>query len=202
LKAVLLEAVAVGGIGLLLALAANALSPHGLDLTQNFFPGAGQTASANSKALTDAGTSSATNSGHMQMVAAQLRQQGLQAVEGNEAARLFHDPAHDTDQIVFVDARDDEHYQAGHIPGAYQFDHYHAERYFSTVLPVCQQAQQIIVYCNGGDCEDSKFAAIILRDSAGVTKEKLFVYTGGMTEWQASGLPVELGARQSGNLRK
>jgi rhodanese-related sulfurtransferase len=130
-----------------------------------------------------------------------LREQGLQVVEGDEAARLFRDPRHELDQIVFIDARDDQHYEAGHIPGAYEFDHYHAEKYFASVFPVCLQAQQVVVYCHGGDCEDSKFAAIILRD-AGIPKEKVYVYVGGITEWQANGLPVETGTRRSGNLAK
>jgi hypothetical protein len=32
---------------------------------------------------------------------------------------------------------DDEHYRAGHIPGAFQLDHYHPENYLAAVLP-CQ----------------------------------------------------------------
>ncbi|HWH72296.1 MAG TPA: rhodanese-like domain-containing protein, partial [Candidatus Sulfotelmatobacter sp.] len=59
----------------------------------------------------------------------------------------------------------------------------------------------IVVYCNGGNCEDSELAATMLRD-AGIPKDKLLVYGGGMTEWTTNGLPVELGQRKSGNLRK
>jgi rhodanese-related sulfurtransferase len=56
------------------------------------------------------------------------------------------------------------------------------------------------VYCTGGDCEDSEFTAIFLRD-VGIPKEKLFVYGGGMTDWTTNGLPVEIGGRKSGNFR-
>ena len=101
---------------------------------------------------------------------------------------------------MFIDARNDEHYQEGHIPGAYQFDHYRAAQYFATVLPVCQAADQVVVYCTGGHCEDSEFAALFLRD-AGIPAAKLLVYGGGITEWTANGLPIEVGARKSGQLR-
>ena len=53
-------------------------------------------------------------------------------------------------------------------------------------------------YCNGGDCDDSEHAAIMLRDSIGIPKEKVFVYGGGITEWATNGLPIELGPRNSG----
>jgi hypothetical protein len=39
----------------------------------------------------------------------------------------------------------------------------------------------------------------MLRD-AGVPREALFVYAGGITEWKAGGLPVESGVRGSGQL--
>ena len=92
----------------------------------------------------------------------------------------------------------EEHYQAGHIPGAYLFDRFHPENYLTNVVQVCLTAQQIVFYCNGGDCDDSEHAAIMLRDSIGIPKEKVFVYGGGITEWATNGLPIELGARNSG----
>jgi rhodanese-related sulfurtransferase len=57
-----------------------------------------------------------------------------------------------------------------------------------------------VIYCNGGDCDDSESAAITLRD-VGIANPKLFIYTGGITEWTTNGLPVEIGGRNSGNLR-
>ena len=69
-----------------------------------------------------------------------------------------------------------------------------------TVLPVCLAAQKVVVYCTGGACEDSEFAALMLRD-AGVPRENVYVYVGGITEWIANGLPVETGARGSGQMK-
>jgi len=68
------------------------------------------------------------------------------------------------------------------------------------VLPACLGALQVVVYCTGGQCEDSEFAAIMLRD-AGIQRQNLFVYPGGINEWSALKLPVELGARKSGQLK-
>ena len=72
------------------------------------------------------------------------------------------------------------------------------ENYLTNVVPVCLAAQQIVFYCNGGDCDDSEHAAIMLRDSIALPKEKVFVYGGGMTEWASNRLPIEIGARNSG----
>ena len=102
--------------------------------------------------------------------------------------------------FVFIDARDDRHYEEGHVPGAYQFDRYYPEKHLPAVLPACLTAMKVVVYCTGGSCEDSEFAALALKE-AGVPQDRLLVYAGGMTEWGANGWPVEAGERQSGNLQ-
>ncbi len=130
-------------------------------------------------------------------VVARLRAAGLQTIGRTEVVRWFHDPRYEQEAVVFVDARNDEHYAEGHIPGAYQVDHYYPAKYLPTVLPVCQTATRVVVYCAGGDCEDSEFAALMLRD-AGIPGDRLWVYAGGMTDWATNNLPIELGPRNSG----
>jgi rhodanese-related sulfurtransferase len=132
-------------------------------------------------------------------VAEQVRAEGLRLVDCSQMTNLFQDPRCEQGLVVFIDARNDEHYQEGHIPGAYQLDHFYPERYLAATLPVCQTAEQILIYCNGGACDDSLQTAIFLRD-AGIPRERLFIYAGGITEWTAKGLPVETGARKSGSL--
>jgi len=105
----LLVAVAGGG----LALVANALSPRGLSLTRNYFPGGGATSTSvlpvpittSNAPGTTVSTSSTAG------LAAQLQAKGLRLVEGREAARLFADPRYAAESVVFVDARDDRHYR-------------------------------------------------------------------------------------------
>ncbi len=188
LGSVLLEAVAIAAIGALVALAANAVSPRGLHLSRDYFPGGTRPAAVSV-------SSNAPNA-----VIARLQQRGLQAISKDEVAALFRDPAYQQGQTVFVDARNDTAYQSGHIPGAWQFDHYRAEQFLPTVLPVCLNAQKVVVYCNGGECEDSEFAAITLRD-AGVPLEKIHIYAAGIVDWKTQNLPLEHGAKDSGDIK-
>jgi rhodanese-related sulfurtransferase len=129
-----------------------------------------------------------------------LQTKGLQLASSNQVNQLFQDPRCQQGLILFVDARDDAHFQAGHIPGAYQLDYYHPEKHLGTLLPLCQVAHQVVIYCNGGECEDSELAATFLA-SAGIAREKLLVYGGGISEWGANGLSIEVGERSSGQMR-
>jgi rhodanese-related sulfurtransferase len=202
-RKVLLESALVAAIGAAFALAANQVSPRGLALTRNYFPGATRplrTTMTLTNRLGEAATTNAPATPVAELLAARLKAQGLQLLGSNEVAQLFRDPRYEQELVVFVDARDDRHYQEGHVPGAYQLDHYRVENYLAVALPVCQTADQIVVYCDGGGCEDSEFTALTLSD-AGIPKAKLFVYGGGMTEWITNGLPTEIGSRKSGNLR-
>jgi rhodanese-related sulfurtransferase len=198
-KRVLLEALLVAAVGAIVAFGANALSPHGLRLTKDYFHGETHPvsrATTNQTSAVTGGTNAAPDP-----VVARLKEKGLQVVNGEQAAELFHDPLYQQGAIIFIDARNDEHYQGGHIPGAYQFDNYHPENYMGAVLPICQSAQKIVIYCNGGNCEDSQFAALTLRDVQ-IPNEKLFVFTGGITEWTNRGNAVEQGDRNSARTRK
>jgi rhodanese-related sulfurtransferase len=200
---IFLEAALVAVLGAAFAFAANQISPRGLALARDYFP-AGTAASARPVAGGGLPAGAGTNSVALspaQFLAAQMKAKGLQLLDDSQAARLFRDPRFRQDIIVFIDARDEEHFLLGHIPGACEFDPYRPEKYFNTVLPLCQKAEQIVVYCNGGDCDDSESAAILLRD-VGIPNQKLFVYGGGVTGWTTNGLPVETGARNSGNFLK
>ena len=186
LKAAVLEAILLAIAGVLLALAANALSPHGLKITRDYFP-------------RSAITSTQTNvTPGLDPVVARMQQLGLNLAASNEVAQLFRDPGYEQGLIVFVDARNDHAYQSGHVPGAWQLDRYRAENYLPTVLPLCLNAQKVVIYCNGGQCDDSEFTAIMLRD-AGVPNENILVYAGGISEWTNT-MPFEVGARASGQI--
>ena len=186
-------------IGAALAFAANALSPRGLQLTENYFPGSKVTqpipAGAGAHAI---GPAAAKTNSPLELLSARLQADGLQLADSNRVVQLFRDPRREQEGVVFIDARDDEHYRAGHIPGAYLFDRFQKENYLTNVIPVCVAAQELVFYCNGGDCDDSEHAAIMLRDSIGIPKERVWVYGGGIAEWATNGLPIEVGVRNSG----
>lgn len=189
---VFLEAALVAAAGLALALVANEISPLGLALGRNYFPQKTDepppVAGTNFMALSPA-----------QRLAVELKAKGLQSVDADRVTQLFRDPRYRQNAVVFIDARDEPHYLEGHIPGAHDFDPYRPEKYFANVLPLCQSAGQIIVYCNGGDCDDSEAAAILLRD-VGIPNSKIFVFGGGFAFWKTNGLPVETGVHNSGNI--
>lgn len=189
---VVAEGVAVAVFAVLAALAANALSPRGLKLGRDYFPVAG-----NSPAALAPAADLAANPGAA--VERRLAQRQLRIATNAEALAWHRDALREQGLFVFVDARDDAHFQAGHLPGAWQFNHYRPEIFLPTVLPVCLGALKVVVYCAGGSCEDSEFAAVMLRN-AGVPAENLFVYVGGIADWTAQGQPLETGARGSGRL--
>jgi len=199
---ILFEALVVLFIGIAFALVANQISPRGLALKRDYFPVKAAlpvAPPAGAERADQASNSPVPNPA--ELLATRLQQQGLQLIDGRRAAELFHDRRFQEGRVVFIDARDEARYREGHIPGAYEFDPYYPEKYFPTALPPCQAAEQIMVYCHGGDCDDSESAALTLRD-VGIATNKLFVYSGGITEWTTNGLPVELGERNSGKLRK
>lgn len=194
----LLEGLLVAAIGAALAFAANGLSPRGLELRKNYFPAAQPALPLPFSGANATNSAGATAQSPAERLAARLRQHELQLADSNRVAQLFQDPRRVQDGVIFIDARDDTHYAAGHIPGAYHFDRFYPEKHLSIVVPVCLTAQEVVFYCNGGDCDDSEHAAIMLRDSLGLPKEKVFVYGGGIAEWTTNGLPIEVGARNSG----
>lgn len=200
MKRVLIETVLVVIVGAAVGLGANAFSPRGLRLSRNYFPGstAGTVAAplAGPKSGT-ANTPALTNSA--QLLSARIQELGFQAMDRDRVLGLFHDPLHAQDLIVFIDARGAAHFRDGHIPGAFEFDAYHPEEQLAAVLPACQNAEKVVLYCNGGQCEDSLFAAMFLRD-AGVSSDKLFLYMGGFQDWTTNALPVETGVRNSGQI--
>lgn len=178
---VLRETAAAAALAVAIALAANALSPRGLDLRRNYFPDtpppAGPAASA-------APPSSA---------GAPRTARGVPLIDRARAEALFRDPRREQGLVLFLDARGDAAFAAGRLPGARQFDRYHLDRHVAAVLGAAALAQEIVLYCNGGDCEDSDLAAADLVQ-LGVPADKLAIYAGGFAEWRQHNLPVVAGA--------
>ncbi len=172
--------------GLALGLLANALSPRGISLRRDYFPAA----------AAPAGQPLAPNRPDDSRKT-RLAQRGVSFLTHERAAEFFRDPGLAEGRIVFLDARDDAHYEAGHLPGAAQLDHYHLEKHLGPVLAACAVAERIVVYCNGGECEDSELAANDLLE-LGVPASKLFLYAGGIAAWRAHRLPLATGPRPHG----
>ena len=108
----------------------------------------------------------------------------------DQVVSIFNDPNTAMGANLFVDARNDDAYADGHISGAIQLDHYQLPKYLENVLYRAQAAEKVIVYCNGGDCEDSIFACADLLD-AGIPYDNIYLYAGGWKEWSAKNMPIE-----------
>lgn len=194
LRATLRQALVVALAGVATGLLANALSPRGLSLSRNYFP---DTPTAPSPAITPTAPAGNRPVATAPAAAPARSKRGLPLIDQQRTAELFRDPRRTEGLILFVDARAPEPYARGHIPGAYPLDHYRLELYLTDLIGVAHLAQEIVVYCHGGECEDSDLAASDLQQF-GVPASKISIYAGGFDEWQRSKLPVETGARGSG----
>jgi rhodanese-related sulfurtransferase len=195
------QAAGVLVVGIAFSLLANFVSPRGISLQRDYFPVTQLGKPPVEKPGLAVTNSSVPNSGADQSLFSRLSGKGLGIVSVEEVIQLTKNPLYQQQFLLLVDARDERHYLEGHIPGALQFDRYYPERYLPNVLPIAINAEQIVVYCTGGNCEDSEYAAIALTE-AGIPAEKIFVYPGGIAEWRNKALPIEVGASGSGSLQK
>jgi len=98
----------------------------------------------------------------------------------------------DKKKSVFLDARKPEEFQAGHIPGAYNFYSEEQDKYAPTILSLLSdKAADIVCYCHGGDCDMALRDAKFLREQDYTHVE---VYLGGWPEWSKAGYPASQGA--------
>ncbi len=93
-----------------------------------------------------------------------------------------------THNTLFLDARLEPDYKAGHIPGALNLPFEEFERYFTKVEPLLSKGKNIITYCDGTECEASLFLARLLKTKG---FDHLKIFFGGWTEWNKAGLPVK-----------
>ncbi len=117
----------------------------------------------------------------------------FQVVTLDEVRELFADPKNQSGQYVFVDARGDEAFEAGHVPGAVQCDYWHVGTRINAVLPRILGAEKVIVYCQVNDCEVGPGLCRALTQMVQVPWDTLYLYKGGWEEWVAAKLPIETG---------
>ncbi len=97
---------------------------------------------------------------------------------------------------LFLDARRTSVYEQGHIPGARPFSVWESDldqkvnKLFEERSDPAAQSLQIVVYCSGGDCEDSHMLAQKLW---GIQFNNVYVYKDGFPDWQKRGGAVRTG---------
>ena len=98
--------------------------------------------------------------------------------------------------VLFLDARRTSVYEQGHIPGARTYSVWESDiedkvrKLFDERSDPTQQALPIVIYCSGGDCEDSHMLAQKLW---GIQFNNVYVYKDGFPDWQQHGAPVHTG---------
>ena len=109
-------------------------------------------------------------------------------ISGDQAAWLHAQGA------LFLDARRSREYAGGHVPGARSFPVWESEVVREQVEALVASGRDgalpIVLYCSGGDCEDSHMLAQMLF---GAGFENLLVYRDGLPDWVRRGGPVSTG---------
>ena len=105
-----------------------------------------------------------------------------------QEARAFHEA-----KAIFFDARRSSAYREGHVPGARSISVWEEgleekiQKFYDEGNP---PDTLLVVYCNGGDCEDSNMLAERLW---GIGFNRVVVYKDGFPDWKARGWPVSTG---------
>lgn len=89
---------------------------------------------------------------------------------------------------IFLDAREPEEYNEGHIRGAINMPFEQWDSYWESVRPQLDPQKEIVAYCGGLDCELSLFLARELTLSG---FNKSYTFFGGWQKWNDADLPTE-----------
>jgi rhodanese-related sulfurtransferase len=89
-----------------------------------------------------------------------------------------------TGAVMWLDARPDEEFAAGHIPSAKPLNAEHWDNLLPEVLNAWTPDQTLIVYCSKQTCGASHEIARRLREEANL--KNVFVLEGGWEAWQES----------------
>jgi rhodanese-related sulfurtransferase len=98
----------------------------------------------------------------------------------------------DPPSVVFIDARERDHYLKGHIPAAY---HITPQSFVNDTLPADMEFwpkdSLIVVYCSGGDCDASHLVRTRLIHER--LFPRVFIMEAGLPGWIKAQLPTEPG---------
>jgi rhodanese-related sulfurtransferase len=112
-------------------------------------------------------------------------------VSGDDAQQLHANGA------LTLDARRTSVYEQGHIAGARSFSVWESDvddkvnKLYEERNDPREQLKPILVYCSGGDCEDSHMLAQKLW---GVQFNNVYVYKDGFPDWQTRGGSIHTGS--------
>ena len=96
----------------------------------------------------------------------------------------------DEGECIFVDARAPEYYEESHIAGAIDWPADDFDIYYDDLSEQVPMDSCVVVYCIGGACDESYHLATSLLLMGW---KEIYLYEGGIGEWEAAGYPVESG---------
>lgn len=102
-----------------------------------------------------------------------------------EAAEAFMEG-----DVLFIDARDEGSFDAGHIPAAVNVPWEEAQYDYAIIDQKVPRGVPLITYCDGSDCESSILLGAALRE---LGYEDVRVFFGGWVEWEEAEYPIEEG---------
>ncbi len=192
-KKTLMEVLVLAVVGTGVALAVNgAQGSRGLKLTKNYFAKVAVPNRPAPATPTVNKVEAAQVEERKKAAAPKHLKHEYQDVSFADAVAIFKDPGTELGVNIFVDARNDAAYEEGHIPGAIQADHYRLEDYMDNLLDFAAGAEKIVVYCNGGNCEDSVLLCGDLIEFD-VPFENIYLFSGGWKAWTDGNMPVAKG---------
>ena len=89
---------------------------------------------------------------------------------------------------IFLDAREPAEYSAGHIGNAFNLPGLRFETYFGDVAPILTPESQIVVYCDGIECDLSHRVSERLKQ---MRFTNVRILSNGWTVWRQAGLPIQ-----------
>lgn len=181
-----------------LALVWNGVSGQGLTLGKNNFRRGVQPVShTDTQPQVDPGTTGNGGNGEPDNGGSEPSEEppahGLQVMTVDDV-EVFVELAPDDDTVLILDARNIDNYEEGRMPHAVHLDHFRSDQMIEGLRDRLDAAQTIIVYCGGGDCEDSINLASTLITDFGYDYNLIYVYEGGIEEWEKTGHTVVKGS--------
>ena len=88
--------------------------------------------------------------------------------------------------ILFIDARDESDYLAGHITGAINIPFEDLDNYKEKIEQIPKD-KPVVVYCAGSECDLSVLLGDILFERG---YKQVYVFFGGWVEWQGAKYPI------------
>jgi rhodanese-related sulfurtransferase len=89
---------------------------------------------------------------------------------------------------VFLDAREEEDFSQGRIPGAMCLPEPHMQERFPMIEPLLPEDSTIVLYCSGPECHMAEQVAGFL---AQLGYQDMHIMTAGYIGWEQAGFPTE-----------